>query len=176
MDRQHGGGQKFFFDKNYGAHTLMNNGPSMKAKTGGEKNIYDLERDEVDAMDKEFSALPDLINKDDGQLKGHLQRRMEFEQEKEEIRRYKGMFFRLTFVEMRDKHMFVSKRAKVINNGWKSGILGIETPDDPGSQVFGELQQRLNYELDQKNRINDFRRRSKNSLTIELEKQMESSN
>jgi hypothetical protein len=32
--------------------------------------------------------------------------------------------------------MFVNKRDRVLNNGWKHGILGVENPEDPGSSIY----------------------------------------
>lgn len=34
--------------------------------------------------------------------------------------------------------MFVNKRDRILRNGWKHGITGIELPSDPGTQVFKE--------------------------------------
>jgi hypothetical protein len=39
----------------------MKNGMTIKEKAGGEKNIYDYEREELDKMNKDFSKINMLL-------------------------------------------------------------------------------------------------------------------
>jgi hypothetical protein len=41
----------------------------MKEKVGGDKNLYDVQRDQVAQIDKDFSALKKLLYEDDGVLR-----------------------------------------------------------------------------------------------------------
>mmetsp|Transcript_5068 Transcript_5068/g.4631 ORF Transcript_5068/g.4631 Transcript_5068/m.4631 type:complete len:144 (+) Transcript_5068:359-790(+) len=104
----------------------------------------------MERMNKDFSALKQKLYIDDGKLKSPAQTKAEFEEAKNMMRQYQ---------DFKEKHNFVNKRAKVLNGGWKHGILGVEIPDDLGSNMFKERQSRVNYEQDQKNRINDYRLR-----------------
>lgn len=36
--------------------------------------------------------------------------------------------------------MFINKRDRVIRNGWRHGILGVENPDDPGTDLYKDQQ------------------------------------
>ena len=42
------------------------------------------------------------------------------------------------YKEFREAHMFAGKRAKLLNTGWRHGVLGVELPNDPGSGVYLE--------------------------------------
>lgn len=42
------------------------------------------------------------------------------------------------FKETKEQQMFINKRDRVIRNGWRHGILGVENPDDPGTDIFKE--------------------------------------
>lgn len=41
--------------------------------------------------------------------------------------------------------MFVNKRDRLIKCGWRHGILGIENPDDPGTDIYKDQQANRNY-------------------------------
>lgn len=40
------------------------------------------------------------------------------------------------FKETKEQQMFINKRDRIIRNGWRHGILGVESPDDPGTDIF----------------------------------------
>jgi len=56
---------------------------------------------------------------------------------KEELKKFK---------EFKDTQKFVGKRDRILKNGWRHGILGVENPDDPGTDIYRDLQQNRNYQ------------------------------
>ena len=60
--------------------------------------------------------------------------------------------------------MFVNKREKLLKAGWRHGILGVENPSDPGTEIYKDLQEQRNYTQDEKDNINRYRYRSKLQL------------
>ena len=41
-----------------------------------------------------------------------------------------------TFQEMKSQKIFIMKRNRIIKNGWRDGILGVEMPGDSGSHFY----------------------------------------
>jgi hypothetical protein len=40
------------------------------------------------------------------------------------------------YIEFKDQYNFAGKRDRQMRNGWRHGVLGVENPDDMGTQVF----------------------------------------
>ena len=41
-----------------------------------------------------------------------------------------------TFQEMKSQKIFIKKRNRLIQNGWRDGILGVEMPGDKNSYFY----------------------------------------
>lgn len=41
-----------------------------------------------------------------------------------------------TYQEMKSQKIFIKKRNRIIQNGWRDGILGVDMPGDQGSHFY----------------------------------------
>ena len=60
-------------------------------------------------------------------IKFPSQRRQEIQQMKQALS---------TFQEMKSQKIFIKKRNRLIQNGWRDGILGVEMPGDKNSYFY----------------------------------------
>ncbi len=78
-------------------------------------------------MKSDLGELKKILYEDDGAIKSPKQKQLEVQRVKEEIQKFK---------EYRKQKIFLNKRDRCLKNNWKHGIVGVEEPDDPGSEVF----------------------------------------
>ncbi len=71
---------------------------------------------------------------------------------KEELKRYK---------DFKDQYNFAGRRDRQLKHGWRHGILGVENPDDPGTEIYKETQMHRNYQNDHIDHISGRRYNSK---------------
>ena len=62
---------------------------TIKQKLGGDKYIYDVEREQLQSLDKDNTKLMKILYEDDGKLKSSKQKFLETQTIKEELRKFK---------------------------------------------------------------------------------------
>lgn len=132
IDREHKGQQRIYIDQYDGSSSLIKRDEvkTIKEKLGGDAYIYDVEREQALRIDKDFSALKSMLYEDDGGLRSPQQKKTETLAIKEELARYK---------DFKEKYNLANKRDRQLKNGWRHGVLGVENPDDMGTEVYKDV-------------------------------------
>ena len=47
------------------------------------------------------------------------------------------------YSQIKQRTMFVNKRNRQLRNGWRHGILGVDTIDDPQTKYYAERRQKV---------------------------------
>lgn len=108
-------------------------------------------------MNRDFQEMKRKLFEEEGSLKIPKQRYLETIQLKEDLQKYK---------EFKEQQIFVNKRDRLLRNGWRHGILGVENTDDPGTDIYKEVQAKRNYQNTEIDHING--RRYKSTIFINI--------
>ena len=130
---------------------------TTKELNGGEKNMYDIEREKIPSLARDYKSIQETLYLDDGAMRSPKQKYLETIKVRDEMRKMR---------EVKAEFNFINKRDRIMRNSWKHGILGVEIPDDPGSDLFKNIQEQRNYQQSEKDHINGRRFKSKMPLLL----------
>jgi len=82
------------------------------------------------SLTRDYQDIKATLYLDEGAMRSPKQKYLETIKVRDEMRKMK---------EARAEFNFINKRDRVIRNSWKHGILGVENPDDPGSDFYRDV-------------------------------------
>ncbi|CAI2387702.1 unnamed protein product [Moneuplotes crassus] len=168
--------QSIYVDQYDGPSSLITGSPEREAKMNNStaKNPFQKERDDLkrsfsstkfeNGSGQTSTILPDISRKSmvvpnsNNLLKNSKQQYQDFLQEKQGLSNFK---------ELKEKKNYVTKRERLMKSGWRHGVIGIENPLNPTSDVYNQIHQAQTAVKIEKDFIND---RRKKNLTRNLHK------
>ncbi|CAI2376237.1 unnamed protein product [Moneuplotes crassus] len=173
--------QDIYIDQYDGPSSLITRSPDRENKTirPNEKNPFQEERDELrrSLSTMNFSKassgntlLPEILRKSvsipegNSLLRNSKQQFQDFLQERQNQENFK---------ELKEKKNFITKREKLLKSGWRHGVIGIENPINPSSDVYNELHKTQSKIQMEKDIINNRRKKSLNKNLHKVDKEID---